>query len=164
MFRLVALHRGLKIRPEKIGKISIVLISLVFLFFTCGTANKETNSAVETTWRNFALPYNRVWNAVVRVIMQDMRYQIQAADPDQGYLATKPKEQPEEYGKPKKRISINVNVKKAPDGTLVTAACLIEEFVPVKNTDSGKWQTYPSDLSCEFKLMSAIEKKLSIVK
>ncbi len=135
--------------------IAFVLPALLFSYAHADEKKKEP----EETWRTFEAPYNRVWNQTVRIVIGRWKYAVRAADPKQGYLATWPKTT-QSTGKFKRRITINVNVKKAPEGTLVTVSCLIEEYRPIKGADKGRWMALPSDGSCEKRLLDTLGQSL----
>lgn len=112
------------------------------------------------TYKNFPLKYAEVWNAVVRLVVQDMGYRPQVADPGFGFLSTRWKTTEGVGDQPTRRIKLHLNVKKAPEGTLVTVRCEIEEFVLIEGTDKGRWMKLPSDHSCEADLLDRLEAKL----
>lgn len=149
-----------KKRPGLALTIAMIVILPVF-YFQFSVAAPPENKPLPASWRVFNAPYNRVWNALIRVLFEDSKYALRAADPDEGFIATWSKTQPQtKQGAPQRRISINVNVKKAPGGTLVTVSCVIEEYIPITGTNKGRWLLIPSDNSCESALLDATAAKL----
>jgi hypothetical protein len=142
-----------------VAAISIVIVISAFLH-SGDSIPKERKSPPPPTWRSYEAPYARVWNALVRAVSQDLRFAIRVADPKEGYLATWPKTDPETSEGPQRRVQINVNVKKSAQGALVTASCIIEEYVK-KGKREGRWMIVPSDNSCEAGLLDAVEKRLA---
>jgi len=96
----------------------------------------------------------------VRLLFDDLKYTPLAADGEVGYLSTRWKTFKGQNKEKDKRIQVNVNIKKAPDGTLVTVGCIIEEFTPIKDTDQGRWMKIPSDHSCEARFLDQLQSKL----
>ena len=141
----------------------VIMSILIFPAFLMpvSSAVSEEKKPPPQTWRIYDKTYNHVWNALVRVLIEDWKYALRAADPNEGYLATWAKTQPQEnQGAPQKRISINVDVKKATGGTLVTVSCIIEENNQNQNGRKKRWVTVPSDHLCESALLDAVGNKL----
>lgn len=139
-------------------KVAVIAFILPALFLSSVVAGKKKKEP-EETWRTYEAPYNRVWNRMVKIVVGRWEYAVRAADPEQGYLATWPKTT-HPAGKYKTRTTMNVNVKEAPEGTLVTVSCVIEEYRPVKGADKGRWMAVPSDGSCEKRLLDALAQSL----
>ena len=149
-----------KIRPGLAMMIMTIFILPAF-FRPVSNAGSEENKPPPQTWRLYNTAYNHVWNSLVRVVVEDWKYALRAADPEEGFIATWSKTQPQQkQGAPQKRISINVNVKKATEGTLVTVSCIIEEYNQGENGRKGRWITTPSDNLCESMLLDAVKNKL----
>jgi len=136
--------------------IFVAFIVPAFLLVATSAASKEKKPP-PPTWRMYKASYNRVWNALVRVVAKDLRYAIRAADPKEGYLATWPKT----LDKPKRHVQINANVKKSAEGALITVSCIIEEYIQARGRRKGRWMLMPSDHSCESGLLDAVEKRLT---
>lgn len=137
-------------------------VAIASLFFLSGAyAKQPTLVEYPPTFKTYDAPYNKTWNAVVKVLVGDMQFYPQAADPQQGFLSTGWKTIKGDAKTPDKRIRIHANVKQTEKGTLVTVRCEINEFVPVKGTKSGKWMQAPSDNTCETNVLGAIGKKLT---
>jgi len=146
-------------KPGRFRAVLIVLVIPAFLI-SFNAFSKTKESPPPQTWRLYDASYNRVWNAVVKTIAKDLKFGIRAADPKEGYLATWAKTQPEKGGKPKRRTRININVKKTAKGTLVTASCVIEEYIPPKKGKKALWMIMPSDNSCEATVLNAVGRRL----
>lgn len=142
------------------GKCWAIVPAIFFPVFLCAAVLfAETVQTPKQTWRAFEVSYNRVWNAMVRVVVKDSKYAVRAADPEEGFLSTWPKST-NKNGKTKVRTTVNANVKKAPEGTLVTVSCVMEEFVAVQGAKKGRWVVIPSDGACEASLIDAISNKI----
>ena len=112
------------------------------------------------TYRTYPKPYAKVWNAAVRLVIEDLEYVPQAADPQLGFISTRWKTFKGKEGENDRRIKLHLNVKKTPEVTLVTARCEIEEYVPVESAGRGRWMQIPSDHSCEAEILDMLESRL----
>lgn len=123
-------------------------------------AKIKKTTAYPLTYRNYSEPYNKVWNAAVRLLFDDLKFAPLAADSEQGFMSTRWKTTKGKERARDRRVQVNLNIKKAAAGTLVTVGCEIEEFVPIKGTDEGRWMDIPSDHSCEAQILDQLEAKL----
>ena len=96
----------------------------------------------------------------MRLLFEDLKYVPMAADSDAGFMSTRPKTVKGSDTEKDRRIRVNVNIKKAAAGTLVTVGCEIEEYTPIKGTNQGRWMQIPSDHSCESQILDRLEAKL----
>ena len=137
-----------------------IVMGFVLLTLAPLSAGKVKIIEYPPTYRTFPKSYAKVWNAVVRLIIEDLEYVPDAADPQMGFFSTRWKKFEGKDGGNDLRIRIHLNVKKAPKGTLVTVRCEIEEYVPIEGTDRGRWMKIPSDHSCEADILDRLESKL----
>jgi len=150
---------GVRLWP---GRTRVIVLALIIpALLLPGTVSAKKEKPTAPTWQLYKAPYNSVWNAMVRTVVEDWKFAVRAGDPKEGFLATWPKTTPKQANKPKSRTSININVKKAPDGILVTASCLIEQYVPPSRGQKGRWVSIPSDHSCEANFLKDLEKRLA---
>lgn len=137
---------------------TIVLLALFSSFGVSKTENVKKKGVV--SYRVFSYPYPRVWNKLVQLIIVDMEYLPEVADPQEGFMSTQWKIAKGNDSKHSRRMRIHVNVKKTTNGSLVTIRCEIEEFTPVGNTGKGRWTVVPSDNTCESEILDKLEEKL----
>lgn len=136
-------------------------IALLALFSSFGVSKTESVKKKElASYRIFSYPYPHVWNKLVQLIIVDMEYLPEVADPQEGFMSTQWKAMKGNGSKRERRMRIHANVKKTTNGALVTIRCEIEEFIPVGNTGKGKWTAVPSDNTCESGILDKLEEKL----
>lgn len=136
----------------------IVVMSLLYTFAL--PAPKQEKKKETISYRVFPYVYAKVWNNIVQIVIKDMGYLPEVADPQEGFMSTQWKIMKGGGSKRDRRMRIHINVKRTQDGTLVTIRCEIEEFVPVGNTGKGKWVSLSSDNTCEAELLDKLEEKL----
>lgn len=137
---------------------TIVLLALFSSLGISKTGNVKQKELV--SYRVFSYSYPKVWNKLVQLIIVDMEYLPEVADPQEGFMSTQWKAVKGNGSKRERRMRIHANVKKTTNGALVTIRCEIEEFTPVGNTGKGRWASVPSDNTCESELLDRLEEKL----
>jgi len=122
--------------------------------------------------RMFRLPYEKVWNAAMAVLTEDLKLPLDEVVPQKGMVSTKwvtYKSRAGDYKEANRRKEIGtrgspmlvkyrlvVLVKDSPDGTMLQARRYKQEF-------KKRWTPAPTDLVFERQFLSLVAARLGVI-
>lgn len=152
----------------KSARIIIACFILVSLS-SCPQPEGPPAMNVSSAQRTFKLPYERVWNAAIAVMSEDLKLDMDEVVRETGLISTKwvtyerkpgdfvDASRPESFKKEPLLLEykVVVMVKIAPDGTVVRARRYQKEF-------QDRWNAVPTDLTFERQLLNMIAERLGV--